>query len=245
SKGGVFAVLLRLFTLIGTGRYPAVFIIFSIIAIASMILGNLLALLQNNVKRILAYSSIAHLGYVLVAFLAAGNLAVEAATFYLVAYFITISGAFGIVTLLSSQEGEAEQLDSYRGLFWTRPLIAAIFSAMMLSLAGIPLTAGFIGKFYLVSSGVNSSLWTLVIVLVLTSAVGLFYYLRVIVTMYAQPESAKKESTAHPAVSLAGGIAIGALTLLLIWFGILPSGILQVIREMVASLDMAKFSMLF
>ena len=136
-----------------------VFLVFSIIAIASMTVGNLLALLQNNVKRILAYSSIAHLGYVLVAFLAGGARAAEAVTFYLVAYFITTLGAFGVVSVLSNGERDADSIEDYRGLFWRRPLLAGVFTLMLLSLAGIPLTAGFVAKFFLVAAGASSALW--------------------------------------------------------------------------------------
>jgi NADH-quinone oxidoreductase subunit N len=121
SKGGMVALLLRYFYETGAYRLHPVFVVFSIIAIASMIAGNLLALLQKNVKRILAYSSIAHLGYILVAFLAGGNRAAEAVTFYLVAYFITTLGAFGVVTVLSNGDRDADSLEDYEGLFWRRP----------------------------------------------------------------------------------------------------------------------------
>src|SRR5581483_858857 len=120
---------------------------------------NILALLQNNVKRILAYSSIAHLGYILVAFQAAGDLGPTAITFYLVAYFVTTLGAFGVVSVLSRPERDADRLEDYQGLFWRRPAVAAIFTAMLLSLAGIPVTAGFIGKFYVVAAGASAAMW--------------------------------------------------------------------------------------
>src|SRR6266852_2800063 len=117
-----------------------------------MLTGNLLALRQSNVKRILAYSSIAHMGYLLVALLAGGTLGAPAATYYLTAYLVTILGAFGTMTILSGTRREAASLDSYRGLFWRSPLVAAAFTPMLLSLAGIPLTAGFLGKFYVVTA---------------------------------------------------------------------------------------------
>ena len=123
------------------------FLVLSIIAVASVFAGNLLALLQNNVKRILAYSSIAHMSYLLVAFPIGGSLGGGAAAFYLVAYFVMTLGAFGVVTLLSERRRDADLLDDYRGLFWRRPALALVFPVMLLSLAGIPLTAGFLGKF--------------------------------------------------------------------------------------------------
>ena len=152
-----------------------------------MILGNLLALLQSNVKRLLAYSSIAHMGYLLVAFEAGGSRAAEAVAFYLCAYFITMLGAFGVITVMSEGDREADRLEDYRGLFWRHPAVALIFTATLLSLAGIPLTAGFVGKFYVLASGASAALWLLVLVLVVTSVFGLFYYLRVVVTLFAEP----------------------------------------------------------
>jgi NADH-quinone oxidoreductase subunit N len=230
SKGAMFALLLRYFYGLGAAGSRAILLVFALIAIASMVVGNLLALLQNNVKRILAYSSIAHMGYLLVAFLAGGQLAVEAVTFYLVAYFITMLGAFGVITVLSGTEADADHLDNYRGLFWRRPAMAAVFTVMLLSLAGIPLTAGFIGKVSIMAAGASSKIWTLIIVLVATSVAGLFYYLRIVATMYAASESAP---TATPPVSYPGAIVLGALTGLLLWFGVYPESLLQVIRTVV------------
>ena len=234
SKGGMFALLLRFFISLNGFQYHSILLIFSIISIASMIGGNLLALFQRNVKRILAYSSIAHLGYLLVAFISGNSLTVEAVTFYLVAYFITIIGAFGIVTILSGKDKEAEELDDYKGLFWRRPLIAAVFTAMLLSLAGIPLTAGFIGKYLLLAAGIGSTLWLLSIILVLSSVIGLFYYLRIITAMYSKTDEGEENKS--PAFSLGGSIALAFLTLFLVWFGVFPSGLIAMIRTFVSRL---------
>ena len=186
SKGGMLALLLRLYADLDGYGWPRLMAAIALMAIASMFLGNLLALLQTSVKRILAYSSIAHMGYMLVAFLAAGTLAAEAVTFYLVTYFVTTLGAFGVVTVCSSDDREAGTLADYRGLAWRRPWLAGGFVAMVLSLAGIPLTAGFIAKFYVFAAGVGNALWILIGVLVVTSIVrALFYYLRIIVMLFA------------------------------------------------------------
>ena len=233
SKGAMFALLLRCFYRSGAHDLAPVFMVFSIIAIASMIVGNLLALLQNNVKRILAYSSIAHLGYLLVAFQAAGDLGPTAVTFYLVAYFVTTMGAFGVVTVLSDGTREADDLEDYRGLFWRRPALGAVFTAMLLSLAGIPVTAGFIGKFYIVAAGASSAMWALIVVLVITSAIGLFYYLRIIAVMYGQPsENSGGPSTLAPA----GSLLLALLTAFLVWFGVFPGPLLSLIRNALAGL---------
>jgi NADH-quinone oxidoreductase subunit N len=196
SKGAVFALLLRYFSAMGMQTRDPFFLILTVVAIASMFLGNYLALLQSNVKRLLAYSSIAHMGYLLVAFLAGGPLAVTAVTFYLLAYFLTTLGAFGVITALSNKETDFSDLDGYRGLALSHPFLGAVLAAMMFSLAGIPLTAGFLAKFYVLFAGVRSALWLLVLVLVVNSIVGLFYYLRVIVTIY-QPRHARARCPRH------------------------------------------------
>ncbi len=231
SKGGMFAVLLRFFSTIDGYGYPSLISAFTVIAIASMLIGNWLAIKQNNVKRILAYSSIAHLGYLLVAFIAGGNVSVQAVTFYLVAYFITTLGAFGIITILSDKNREADTIEDYKGLFWRKPVIAAIFTAMLFSLAGIPLTVGFIGKYFLLSAGVNASRWLLVIVLVLSSVIGLYYYLRIITAMFSKEETQTEKTT--PVFSLTGSTAILVLTVMLIWYGVYPTGLLEIIRIMI------------
>jgi NADH-quinone oxidoreductase subunit N len=233
SKGAVFAVVLRYFSLVDIHAHKTLVLIFTIIAIASMFTGNLLALLQSNVKRILAYSSISHLGYLLVAFLAGGNMSATAAAFYLSAYFITTLGAFGVVTVLSRKDRDADSMDDYRGLAWRRPWLAGVFTAMLLSLAGIPLTAGFVGKFYVVSAGIGSALWLLVVVLVINSAIGLFYYLRIIMTVYSAPE---KMAPAPPAISLASGGVLAVLTALLIWLGVYPGPVIELIKKAVQNL---------
>ncbi|MEX2264167.1 MAG: NADH-quinone oxidoreductase subunit N [Bryobacteraceae bacterium] len=231
SKGAMFALLLRYYFASGARHAGAVFLIFSIIAISSMIAGNLLALLQTNVKRILAYSSIAHMGYLLVAFLASGELAMQAAMFYLVAYLVSTLGAFGIVSVLSSAESEAETLEDYRGLFWRRPALAGVFTAMLLSLAGIPLTAGFIGKFYVVSAGASSTLWALIVILAITSGVGIFYYLRIVAAMCGSAAEISEPRTAMPA-----GVVLTAATAFLLWFGIYPAPLLNAIRAALSQL---------
>jgi len=212
SKGGMIALLVRFFTQIDGYQYHSLILIFTVIAIASMFIGNFLALRQSNVKRLLAYSSISHMGYVLVAFLAGGELGVEAVSFYLVAYFITTVGAFGILATLSDKDRDAELLEDYAGLLWRRPWTAAALSAMLLSLAGIPLTAGFVGKFYVVAAGVNTNLWLLVAMLALNSAIGL-----------------------HPAAYIVSGVTLSILVGLLIWVGVYPEWIMGVIKTYVNS----------
>ena len=234
SKSAMVALLLRYFYLSGTLQYRAVFLVFSVIAIASMCAGNLLALQQRNVKRILAYSSIAHFGYILVAFLAGGTIAIEAVSFYLVAYTVTILAAFGIVTVLSGSERDADDLEDYRGLFWRRPVIAGVFTAALLSLAGIPATMGFVGKFYVLASGAAVAAWPLIIILVVTSVAGLFYYLRIVVALYAAPP---EHAVPIQMVSRGGAFVLLMLAILLIWFGVYPTPLINLIRTTMAGLN--------
>src|SRR5262249_24271434 len=137
SKTAVVALLIR-YLAATPQESQAVFIVFSFIAIASMCVGNLLAFRHNNLKRVLAYSSIAHFGYILVAFLAGTTMAAGDVAFYLAAYTVTILAAFGIVTVLSTAEADADDLEDYHGLFWRRLVLAGVFTAVLLSLAGHP-----------------------------------------------------------------------------------------------------------
>lgn len=232
SKGAMVALLLRYFVGIAAFRSEMLWWAVAGIAVLSMFAGNLLALLQSNIKRLLAYSSIAHLGYLLVAFLAAGPLAVEAVTFYLTAYFITTLGAFGVVSVLSKPGDEAEAMDDYRSLFWNRPWVAGVFIIMLLSLAGIPLTAGFIGKFYVIAAGVDSSLWVLIVLLVVNSVIGLFYYLRVIVVMAADERRDVRptENAQALPVSYADGLVLAALSGCLFWLGLYPAPLIRLVQ---------------
>jgi NADH-quinone oxidoreductase subunit N len=213
-----------------------VVLVFSIIAIASMLAGNLLALLQNNVKRILADSSIAHMGYLLVAFQVGGPMGASAAIFYLVAYFVMTLGAFGVVTVLSERQRDADLLEDYRGLFWRRPALALVFTAMLLSLAGIPLTAGFLGKFYIIAAGASVGAWALILILVITSAIGLFYYLRIVAALYAQPAAGDRAHEPIPRRAPAAIVVLAALTVILVWLGVYPAPLLVAIRAAIGSI---------
>jgi NADH-quinone oxidoreductase subunit N len=238
SKGAMVALLLRLFVQLGGTQNSSLVLLFSLIAVASMGVGNVLALLQVNVKRLLAYSSIAHLGYMLVALVASGALGVEALTYYLVIYILTTLGAFGVVTALSTPRREAETFEDYRGLAWQRPGLAVVLTVALFSLAGIPLTAGFVGKFYVLMSGIESGLWLLVVIFVLNSAMGLYYYLRLVVTLYLpRPESAPPPTAmgASSGTRLAG-TALAAVVVLLVGLGVYPLPLMRLIRHTVTDL---------
>lgn len=246
SKAGMFALLVRFFDLLGGTHSAKATLVITVIAVASMVGGNVLALLQRNVKRILAYSSIAHMGYLLVALEAVDVSRIMAAAaigFYFLSYFITTLGAFGIISALSDTRGEPEDIDDYRGLFWRRPWLALVFAAMLFSLAGIPLTAGFIAKFYIVVAGVTSLLWLLLLVLIITSVVGLFYYLRVVVALFASVPERGAEHSGGPVPEPAGvaatlrlpplgGWVLGCLLVALVWVGVYPQTFLHLILSL-------------
>jgi NADH-quinone oxidoreductase subunit N len=160
--------------------------------------------------------------------LASGPHAVAAAAFYLTAYFITTLGAFGVVTVLSRAERDADRMDDYRGLVWRRPWLAGVFTAMLFSLAGIPLTAGFVGKFYVVAAGVGSALWLAVIALAINSVIGLFYYLRIVVALFSP---SGEGAPADPETSGSGNAVLAVLTVLLVFFGVYPGPLIEIIRK--------------
>ncbi|HRQ51223.1 MAG TPA: proton-conducting transporter membrane subunit, partial [Agriterribacter sp.] len=231
SKIGVFAVLLRFAQSVNLLQYPLMISTFSVIAIASMIVGNLLALRQQNIKRLMGYSSIAHMGYLLVAFLPGNAAGVETAAFYLIAYSVTLLAVFGVISVLSTRMKDAEDLAMYKGLFYKRPVLSAVLIISFLSLAGIPLTAGFIAKFFVLASGVHQQLWLPVIVLAITSVTGLYYYLRVISTLFAEaPATARVPKTLHPFFYISTYISLIIMMVILCWLGIFPDSTVEGIR---------------
>lgn len=237
SKGAVLALLLRYFASLDEGTRALFYPLLTVVAIASMFIGNLLALVQESVKRILAYSSIAHLGYLMVAFLAGGSMGATAVAFYLAAYFVTTLAAFGVITALSNQELEADGLENYRGLFWRRQGLAVIFTLTLLSLGGIPLTAGFMGKLYVVLAGVNSTLWLAVVMLAINTAISFYYYLRIAFTMFRDaPATGEAAATGSLSLAPTAGVVLLALALLLLWLGVYPDPLIHTIQAMVASL---------
>lgn len=234
SKAGVVAFLVRLTTALGgatgAGVLEAVLVL---LAIASIAVGNLLAVRERDLKRLLAYSSVAHMGYLLVALLAGGGRAVEAVLVYLATYLVATVAAFGVVAALSDVDGEPSRLEAYRGLAWRRPLLAGTLAAAVASLAGVPLTAGFVGKLWAVLAAASGGRWAAVLALVAGSVVGVYYYLRVVVTML---RPAGEETPELPTVPAAAALVLLAAVALLLWFGILPSTVLALVRPAVGSL---------
>jgi NADH-quinone oxidoreductase subunit N len=242
----LFALIYRFFAGIDILSHVTLEWVLTSIAILSMLGGNWLALRQTNVKRMLAYSSTAHLGYLMLPFLVGGRSGVAAAAFYLLAYSATSLGLFGTMSVLSDSTSDAEATEDYRGLAWRRPGLAAVMTTMLLSIAGIPLTIGFMGKIYLLTTGVGSSLWVLAIVLVASSGIGLFYYLRLVAVQfatradYATRTLAGVGSTAVAAIDrrigAVSGFVLVVLTAAVIFFGIYPTPLLNLISAIVPSI---------
>lgn len=232
SKVAVFAVLLRLFYIIP----PADSFFYQLLgglAFLSIIIGNLLALFQGNIKRLLGFSSTAHFGYLLVALIACrvGHLSQEAVAIYLVTYLLTSTGSFGVVSLMSSpyRAKDAEELPAYRGLFWHRPVLTAVMTVMFLSLAGIPMTMGFIGKFYILAVSIEQQYWWLTGAVVAGSAMGLYYYLRVISTMYLRTPGMLKHDATQDWGMTTGGIMVLISAFLILLFGIYPQPLIDLL----------------
>jgi len=243
SKGAIFAALLRLFIDAQLHLFPSLLTALSIVAAASMIVGNLLALRQSNLKRLLAYSSIAHIGYLIITVVVYGalqspELAVEAASFYLAAYIITSLAAFAVLSALSieprlgDEQSDFDDIESVRGLFWSKPLLALMFTIALLSLAGIPLTVGFIGKFYIFTVGISGALWFLIAVLVIGSGLGIYYYLRIIFVMTEYDNQQGTQTPVFGRMSMVTTLVVSLLIFMMLYLGILPQPLIEQIDNL-------------
>jgi NADH-quinone oxidoreductase subunit N len=195
-----------------------------VIAAATMIVGTVVGVAQSNVKRMLAYSSIGHGGYLLVALLAGNDVGKGALLFYLLTYAVTNIGAFGVIALLERADRPNDQLSDYAGLWNSHPALAALMTIFLLSLGGFPPMAGFIAKWYVFTAAVKAGDNGLAIIGVLTSVVSVFFYLRIVVMMYMTPNDSPQ---ALPAVPRMAGAALIASAILIFYLGILPTRVLD------------------
>ncbi|WP_173912778.1 NADH-quinone oxidoreductase subunit NuoN [Acinetobacter sp. Marseille-Q1618] len=230
AKVATIGLLVRYILTSGAILVPSIVTIITVIAVLSILVGNFLAVRQVNLKRILGYSSIAHFGYLLIALVSTTYASLGSVSVYIATYTLTTIGAFGAVALMSSPYNnldEAESLADYRGLFWRRPVLTATLTVMMLSLAGIPLTAGFIGKFLVVMSAVTAQHWFLAAMIIVGSGIGLYYYLRVMVVMYmTPPENPRIDAVDHWGQKVGGLMVLGAAALVLI-IGVYPDPLID------------------
>ena len=223
-KAAGFAVLFRVFITAFPSIQDRWASAIWVIAALTMVLGNVIAVVQPNIKRMLAYSSIAHAGYVAVALAAVSETGVSAALFYLLAYSLMNLGAFAIVTVLGRRGDKFVNLSDYAGLASRRPVIAAVLSVFLLSLAGVPGTAGFAGKFFIFRAALESRLIWLAVIGVATTVVSFYYYLYVIVQMYMrEPEDEFADVTMPVSVKLALLVSLAGT----LYLGILPASVLE------------------
>lgn len=237
SKVAMMVLAIRFLTVSMVPSLAAFDAVLVFIIAASILLGNLLAIRQNNLKRLLAYSSIAHIGYALVALLSVRGNSTGVISMYMAIYALTSIGAFGVITLMSSPykergrtsiSGEADELRFYQGLFWRRPVLTAVLTIMLLSLAGIPLTAGFMTKVMIIFSSVQGMRFWAALFVILGSAIGLVYYLRVLTQLYQRPKVHLEYDAHHEWGVKAGGVMLLIVTAIIIVFGILPNGLMNI-----------------
>jgi NADH-quinone oxidoreductase subunit N len=234
SKAAAFGALLRVLMVGLRAVQPDWTVILWAVAAVTMTIGNVVAIAQSNLKRMLAYSSIAHVGYMLVGVVAGGVSGAGAVLYYLLAYTFTTIGAFGVILMLVERAGEeAVDVRGYAGLARRHPLLAATLSLFLLSLIGIPPLAGFVGKFYLFGSAVRAGYLWLTVVAVLNSAIAAYYYLRVIVYMYMREPDA---TAAHLAPSFAGSLALAIAAVGIVLLGVAPAPFVDLAQAAVAPL---------
>ncbi|HEX7239553.1 MAG TPA: NADH-quinone oxidoreductase subunit N, partial [Longimicrobiaceae bacterium] len=244
-KAAAFAAFFRVFGVAFAGMYEHWATVVFWLAAITMVVANLVAATQGSLKRMLAYSSIAHAGYLLVALMAAQTGGAAAFLFYLLVYTLMTAGAFGVLIANGRGTEEWVTLEDFAGFGWRHPLLGAAFSIFLLSLAGFPLTAGFLGKLFILRAAIEGGLQVLAVILVLASLVSYFYYLRVIVVMYMQPSRAGVEAPAPVPGAARFALGAAAALVLLLFFGASwerdgrPGGPLACARESAASLTPA------
>ncbi|MEI6413088.1 MAG: NADH-quinone oxidoreductase subunit N [Pseudomonadota bacterium] len=234
TKVAIIAVFVRFLIETHVFELPALKPVLSLLAILSILAGNLLALGQRNIKRILGYSSIAHVGYLLAAVVAATPQGLEATIMYLFAYVMTALGSFGVVSIMSSSESsdrDAHGLQDYRGLFWRYPFLALVMANAMLSLTGTPLSVGFIGKFQVAIATVGEGLWGLVAAQIVGSAIGVYYCLRVMITLFLPVPGMSIFVMPHRWRQQTSGLMLLGLSIIMLVVGIWPQPLIHLIQE--------------
>ncbi|MEZ5317318.1 MAG: NADH-quinone oxidoreductase subunit N [Vicinamibacterales bacterium] len=232
-KAAAFAAFVRVFLSALEPLRPHWLPILSAIAGLTMILGTVVGVAQSSVKRMLAYSSIAHAGYLLVGIVAANAAGKAAILFYLVAYAVTNLGAFGVLAALSTPDRPHDDIRDFAGLGRERPGLAALLTVFLLSLGGFPPTVGFIAKWYIINAAVQENLIALAVLAVLTSVVSVFFYLRIVVQMYMAEERTTGHRPSVPGVALTGMV----IALVVVFYlGIVPGELLSLAADSVSSI---------
>jgi NADH-quinone oxidoreductase subunit N len=225
-KAASFVAFVRVFMEAFPNLYDAWYPVMWWLAALTMVVANLIALTQANVKRMLAYSSVAHGGYLLVAVAAANEMAMAGLLFYLLVYTVMNIGAFGILMIVSQHGEDRLQVEDYSGFGWQQPLLAVLFTIFLLSLAGFPGTGGFMAKIYILQGAVESQLWTLSVILVLTTVLSYYYYLRVAWYMWMR-SAAREESQPRIWAPIPVRMTLLVSAGIILYLGILPGGLLD------------------
>jgi len=233
TKSAVFAAFIRVFNLSLSAVQSHWFGLLWFLSIVTMIVGNVIALSQSNMKRLLGYSGIAHAGYILVAMAAGGQAGLTAVAFYFFSYVFTNIGAFILVSVLESRGEAGDEIASYRGLWHRNPALAGATAVFMFSLAGFPPTSGFFAKYLAFSAAVKAGHTELAIIGILASLISIFYYLRVVVVMFMQPEEGESRPVIIPG---AVDVAMAATVAGTIGLGIIPTGFYNLASQSVTSL---------
>jgi len=237
-KAGAFLAFLRVFTVAFEGAYESWWATLWLVAAITMIVANLIATVQVSVKRLLAYSGIAHAGYLMVAIVAANETAAAGLLFYLLTYTFMNIGAFGIVLLVSRHTEERLEMEEYAGFGWRQPLLGVVFTIFLLSLAGFPGTAGFMGKVFLLQGAMEANLVYLSVILVLTTVASYWYYLRVAWYMWMRDaplgDAGEMEEPIHLSVAMRLVLIVGVV--LIMYLGIFPGSTLELARSSVSGL---------
>ena len=224
TKSAAFAAIGRVFIATFPSLATRWYFPLALIAIFSLFIGNLVAITQDNLKRLLAYSGIAHAGYILLGVLPGTAAGFSASVFYIAAYAVMNFGAFAVVTALGAGGEQTADINYWRGLFYRRPFLATVMTIFMLSLAGIPPTVGFFAKLFVFQALVNAQIWAPLVVAVVMTIVSFYYYLRVVVMMLATPDEAVAEK---PRVGISTSGVLGAAALATIALGVFPTTVLD------------------
>lgn len=229
SKVALFAALLRIvYYYSANSAWTSYVVVFWILAFLTMVVGNVSALTQLRVKRLLAYSSIAQMGYLLMTLLAVRQGGVPAIMFYLTVYALMDLGAFGTLATLSAEKGDLDALDDFRGLAYTHPWRSSLLTVCLVSLAGLPPTAGFMGKFVLFRAVLQAHFVVLAAIGIVTVIVSIYFYFKIIVALFMQPTETR---IATPDLDLSARIAGVAVLILILWLGLIPSSVFNLITR--------------
>ena len=231
SKVALFAAFLRFAMVASDGLWIYFMPVLWITAVVTMVVGNITALSQVHLKRLLAYSSIAHMGYMLMALLAVRVNGASAVMFYSAVYALMDLGAFGTVGLLSAKDADLDRLDNFRGFGYSHPWASGLLAVSLFSLAGLPPTAGFVGKFVVFWAALQAGFIILAVIGILTAIISVYFYLKVIVILYM---SSEESAVPPPRSGFSGDLACGVVLVLLFWLGIFPASALETISKIVS-----------